>query len=84
MTTLETAIVLARKAGAFSQPAIEARVASGLQAGDTLVMRNQRIIYLGDGIARSEKDGKVIREGAMSAAELNNLLAAIAANAGRI
>ena len=84
MTVLDIALNLAWKtAGAFSQPAIEARISAGLNPGDKLVLGRQSITFLGNGMARSEKDGKTIREGAMSAQELENLLAAIAAQAGR-
>ena len=67
---------------AYNTQKIKERITQGLNPGDTLTLRNQQIIYIGNGMVRSEKDGKVIREGEMTPAELDNLLAAIAAKAG--
>ena len=70
-----------RAVSGYNPRAVAARAEAGLSAGDKLVLGSQTITYLGEGMARAEKNGKVIREGRMSETELSNLLAAIAANA---
>lgn len=72
-----------KRAGSFDKRAVLAKVDAGLVPGDRLALRNQVITYLGDHNVKVEKDGKVVREGRMTSAELDDLLAAIAASVGR-